>query len=139
MQDAADRNLATVQAMYEAFARGAVPAILARLAEGVAWESWADNHAQRAGVPWLVPRRGPAEVREFFGVVGGFQMHEFRVLGLMAGGDQVAAEIVIDAQPAGARRYRDEEIHLWTFDAEGKVVRFRHYVDTAKHVEAARG
>jgi uncharacterized protein len=33
---------------------------------------------------------------------------------------------------------RDDEIHLWTFDSSGEVVRFRHYLDTAKHIEAAR-
>jgi len=33
--------------------------------------------------------------------------------------------------------YRDEEMHLWTFDANGKVIRLRHYTDTAKHIQAA--
>ena len=32
----------------------------------------------------------------------------------------------------------DEEIHLWTFDEAGLVSAFRHVVDTAKHIEAAR-
>ena len=35
--------------------------------------------------------------------------------------------------------YRDEELHLWTFDDEGKVSRLRHYTDTAKHISAAKG
>src|SRR5689334_20957300 len=28
------------------------------MAPDVEWESWADNSAQRAGVPWLTPRQG---------------------------------------------------------------------------------
>ena len=32
----------------------------------------------------------------------------------------------------------DQEIHLWTFDEAGLVSAFRHVVDTAKHIEAAR-
>jgi uncharacterized protein len=39
----------------------------------------------------------------------------------------------------GGGHYRDEEIHLWTFDDAGKVVRLRHYVDTAKHIAAFGG
>src|SRR4051794_17211919 len=62
-------NAATVAGIYAAFGRGDVPAIVGRLAEDVAWDDWADNFAQRAGVPDLVPRRGPAEVEAFFAVV----------------------------------------------------------------------
>jgi hypothetical protein len=57
----------------------------------------------------------------------------------MAGGNQVAAEIVIEFEsPATGRRLRDEELHLWTFDDNGQVIRLRHYADTAKHIAAAQ-
>jgi len=36
-------------------------------------------------------------------------------------------------------RFADEEIHLWTFDESGRVVRLRHYLDTAKHIATSRG
>jgi ketosteroid isomerase-like protein len=133
------RNLETVKAIYAAFGRGDIPAILDTLADNVAWESWADNSAARAGVPWLQPRSGKAGAAEFFGLIGStLVVKEFRVLALMDGGDQVAAEIVVecDVSPSGGH-YRDEEMHLWTFDAAGKVSRLRHYVDTAKHIGAA--
>lgn len=134
-----NRNLETVQAIYEAFGRGDVPAILERLDEDVHWEEWADNQAQAAGVPWLLPRRGRSGAAEFFGVVGKFQFHEFQVHSLMASDQQVAAEVTIDCTiPSTGAHLRDEEIHLWTFDDAGQVVRFRHYTDTAKHIAAAR-
>jgi hypothetical protein len=28
-------------------------------------------------------------------------------------------------------------MHLWTFGPDGKVIRFRHYADTAKQIHAA--
>ena len=132
-------HIATVSAIYEAFGRGDVPLILATLSEAVEWEAWADNQAQAADVPWLRPRRGKAGALEFFTLAGQFKIHEFRVLSLLAGGNQVAAEVVIDTTVATGIRYRDEELHLWTFDDSGTVVRLRHYVDTAKHIQAARG
>jgi len=35
--------------------------------------------------------------------------------------------------------FRDEELHLWRLGADRRVAEFRHYLDTAKHVAAARG
>jgi hypothetical protein len=133
-------NLAAVAAIYDAFARGDVPAILARLADDVRWEDWADNAAQRAGVPWLQRRTGRDGAAAFFEAAGRLQITEFRVLSLMAGARQVAVEVEIAARvPESGGAYRDEELHLWTFDERGRVVRLRHYTDTAKHIAAARG
>jgi ketosteroid isomerase-like protein len=132
-------NRATVEEIYAAFGRGDVPAILGHLADDCAWEAWEDGFAQRAGVPWLMPRTGPAGAGMFFAVVGGFEIHEFAVLDVVAGERQVAVEILIDATVPGGGRLRDEELHLWTFDDEGRVRRFRHFSDTAKHIAAAGG
>jgi hypothetical protein len=125
-------NLQAVSAIYEAFGRGDVDAILERCADDVRWEAWEDNHAQRAGVAHLLLRTGKDGVAEFLGVVGGLEIKEFAVLDLGESGSQVYAEVLIDTAD-----YRDEELHLWTFDDAGKVVRMRHYVDTAKHIAAA--
>ena len=131
-------NTETVQALYEAFGKGDVPAILDRLAIDVRWEQWADNRAQAAGVPWMQARTGPGEVAEFFNIVGNFEVQEFSVVGLMEGGNQVVAEVVIEVTDrASGAHYRDEELHLWTFDDRRKVTRLRHYTDTAKQIAAA--
>jgi ketosteroid isomerase-like protein len=128
-----------VEKIYAAFGRGDVSTIVDLMADDVRWEAWADNSAQAADVPWLRSRRGKAGVTEFFQLVGQFQIHDFKVLSIMANDRQVAAEFVIDATPPGAQRYRDEEVHLWTFGDDGKVTRLRHYTDTAKHIAAAKG
>jgi uncharacterized protein len=132
-----EQNLATTQGIYEAFGKGDVPGLLSPLADDVAWEQWGENHAQRAGVPWLQERRGPDGAAEFFGIAAGWEIHDFQVLSMMAGGNQVAVEVLMDATPTGGSRFRDEELHLWTFGEDGNVTRLRHYVDTAKHIAAA--
>jgi hypothetical protein len=130
-------HAATIAEIYAAFGRGDVEAILSRLAEDVRWEEWDDNHAQRAGVPWLAPGRGREGALEFIRVAGGLQITDFRVLKMLVGEDSVAAEVVVEFTTAGGARLRDEELHLWTLNEEGKVVRMRHYVDTAKHIAVA--
>ena len=57
---------------------------------------------------------------------------------LLGSENQVAVDVLIDAQLPGGGHLRDEELHLWTFDAGGRVTRMRHYVDTAKHIAATR-
>ena len=132
-------NLAVIGAIYEAFGKGDIPTILGHLADDVGWEEWADNSAQKAGVPWLQARHGKAGALAFFQVMGGLKVLDFRVLSLMAGGNQVAAEIEIEFEaPSANRRCQDQEMHLWTLNAAGKVTRLRHYVDTAKHIATAQ-
>lgn len=130
-------HLETVQDIYAAFARGDVPAILEHLGEDVAWESWDDNHAQRAGVPWLRAQTGRTGAAEFFAAIAGWDVRAFEIHRLLAAEDAVVAEVSIDAITEGGAPVRDEELHLWSFGSDGRVTRFRHYVDTAKHIAAA--
>ncbi|QIP14495.1 SnoaL-like domain-containing protein [Spirosoma aureum] len=132
-------NTETVQAIYEAFGRGDLPALLDYLADDVNLEIWADNSAQKHNVPWMEPHTGKAGATEFFGILAQLNIIDFQVLSIMGGGNQVAAEFVIEAAPSAlSKGYRDEEIHLWTFNDEGKVTRLRHYTDTFKHILAAQ-
>jgi ketosteroid isomerase-like protein len=86
----------------------------------------------------MVPRHGKAEVVGFFEAAGQMEILDLQILNMMEGGNQVAVEFILEANlPAwGGGHYRDEEMHLWTFDPNGKVVRLRHYTDTAKHIAA---
>jgi ketosteroid isomerase-like protein len=126
----------SVQSIYQMFGAGNISGILDLLAEDVAWEAWADNAAQHAAVPSMVARHGKRGVAEFFTVVGSMTITDFQVVNIMEGGREVAATIVIEAVVPGGGTYRDEEIHLWTFNDEGKISGLRHYIDTAKHIAA---
>jgi len=132
--------VAVVSDVYAAFARGDIEALLAPLAADVSWDAdWADLFSQRAGLPIVEPRRGPAGVREFLALVGTYQLHDFQVLDLMSSDRQVTAQIVIELSYPNGGRYRDEELHLWRFSDDGKIAALRHYVDTAKHIAAWNG
>lgn len=131
-------GVATVAAAYEAFGRGDVPSLLNLLADDVSWDAdWADNSAQNAGVPHLQPRRGKAEVVEFFQMLAGYTFHDFTVLDLMGSDTHVAAIIEVDITTPAGKRVQDQEVHLWTVGADGKLAALRHYLDTAKHIAAS--
>jgi ketosteroid isomerase-like protein len=66
-------NIPTVHDIYAAFARGDVPAILGRLAADVEWE----YGPATPDVPWLQPRRGPAEVGRFFASLAAVEFRRF--------------------------------------------------------------
>ena len=133
-----NNNLETVHSIYGAFGQGDIPAIIDHLADNVQWEQWADNSSQKAGVPRMEARKGKDGALEFFKIAGELDIKDFHVLSVMGNEDQVAVEFVIEADvPSTGGHYRDEEMHLWTFNEQGKVVRLRHYTDTAKHIAVA--
>jgi ketosteroid isomerase-like protein len=132
-------NAETVQRIYEAFGRGDVPPILERLAEDVRWEHHpTGNSAQDRDVPYMRPRSGREAVAGFFeDLKKDFEMHSFNPRSFLEGDDLVAAVIEYDLTvTATGKRLRDEEIHLWEFAADGKITGFRHFLDTAKAIEA---
>ena len=129
-------NLAVVGGIYEAFGRGDIDFILDQIAEDCAWESWLDNHGQKAGIPPMEPRQGRAGVAEFFAYVGTMQIQDFQVLDMLASDRQVVVEVQISIAMADGGSVTDEELHLYSLNDEGKIKRMRHYVDTAKQVKA---
>jgi hypothetical protein len=130
------RNAETVQEIYALFGRGDIPAILGKLREDIEWEHDAVDH----GVPWLVPRKGRSEVVGFFETLAGIEFRRFEPRAILEGGNQVVATIFVDLTvKATGGTIRDLEAHLWTFDDDGKVARFKHLADTHQHVRAFRG
>src|SRR3954471_3520150 len=110
-------NISSVQAIYEAFGRGDVPAILAMLSPDVVFDRDAEGV-----VPWLAHREGRDEVAEFFASLGALDVHAFAPRNLMAAGEQVAATIHIEATvKATGVDLPVDEVHLWTFGPDGLV------------------
>jgi ketosteroid isomerase-like protein len=130
----------TVTAMYEAFGRGDLAGILFHLSEDVTWdvteEPWTPHTAE---VPWLLPRRGHAEVAEFFEIVGAWNYERFELLDMLVSDTQVAAEIRLIADLPNGSRIDEVVIHLWTFGQHGKVIALRRMLDTASNIAAAGG
>lgn len=124
-------NLETVHALYAAFAKGDVPAILAMLAEDVAWE----YSSTTSDAPWLQPRHGRTGAAQFFKDlahigISKFEPHDFLV------GDRVVV-VLLDIQftvhTTGKSVTEPDEIHVWRFNERGQVSHFRHGADTHAH------
>jgi len=134
-------NVATVHEIYVAFGGGDVPAFMDKLADELRWESdWENNYAQHANGPaHFTPHTDKAGVTQFFQVMSGYTFHELQVVDVIGAGDKIVAQIKLEYTMPSGGRYRDEQLHLWTFGADGKVVALRHFLDTAKLLAATRG
>ncbi|HWO10885.1 MAG TPA: nuclear transport factor 2 family protein [Polyangiaceae bacterium] len=130
-------NIDTVKEVYAAYARGDMPGILACLAEDVEWE----NGGGGTDVPWLQPRSGHAGVVGFFEAVGLLQVNDFRPKWYFEREPLVIVLVDEDVTvKATGRRIRElDQVHLWTFDQRGKVVRHRQRVDTHGNWAAYHG
>lgn len=128
-------NLETVQGIYAAFGKGDVPAILDQLADDVTWDQGHDGEAN----PFLAPRAGKAGVGEFFAALQGLEFRKFAVLNMLEGPNQIAVLVDLDlVVKATGKPFVEQEIHLWTFGADGKVASFRHFVDTLEYAAAVK-
>lgn len=130
-------NLATVHGIYAAFGRRDIPAILEALAEDVVWEYGPVS----TDVPWLQPRRGRADVAHFFEALGGIDFARLEATTFLESGATVVVLLQLEAvvKATGRTVTEDDEVHIWHFDAVGKVGRFRHRVDTRQHHLAYHG
>ncbi len=84
-------------------------------------------------------RRGPAEVVEFFEIVGTWKYERFDVLDMLSSDRQLAVELRLVADLPNGKRLDEVVIHLWTFGPDGKVTALREVLDTAANIEAAQG
>ncbi len=130
-------HLQTVQQIYEAFGRGDVPVILAKLAQDVDWEYGGGS----TDVPWLQPRRGREHVAGFFEALAGLDFHSFSPRAFFESDATVVVFVDLDATVrATGRRFSEvDEVHIWRFDPAGLVSGFRHRADTHKQWAAYHG
>lgn len=130
-------NVSTVAEIYEAFGRGDVDAILARLADDVVWE----EGKRDTGLPYLRERRGKVDVVGFFAdLAGTLQLTHFQPEAICDGGDVVAVPLLHAGRIVGGDEVpMTREVHVWRFGPDGKVVSFEHQFDLAVHERAAAG
>jgi len=129
------KNVNAVKAIYDAFGKGDVPAILSRLAPDVEWEH--DWGGETLG--WYEPRRGRDAVPAFFGTLADFEFARFEPFAYLEGDNMVAVPVRLElVVKASGKRIRDLEMHLWTFRVDGQVAKFRHLVDTLQFSTATR-
>ena len=126
-------NTDTIRSMYEAFARGDVPAVLATLDANVEW-------TEADGFPYRGTYTGPDAVLNGVFARLGSEWDGFRAepREFIDGGDQV----VVLGRYSGTyketgKAFEADFAHVWSL-RDGKVLRFRQYVDSALVQEALR-
>lgn len=124
-------NLRTIQEMYDAFGRGDIPAILSKFSDRIEWEYGAAS----TNVPWLQRRQGREGAAAFFASLEEMQMLKLHPKQFFEGDGVVVVLLDVEfiVKSTGERVAEEDEIHVWRFDKEGKVERFRHGVDTYTH------
>lgn len=128
-------NVALVKGLYAAFGKGDIAAIVATMAPDVDWVVV----GRASDVPTFGPRKGPAAVQEFFGLVGSnYTFSEFAPKEFYPVGDKVfvLGHYTMTIKKTG-KPAESDWVHIFTF-ADGKVSRFREFLDTARAAEAFR-
>jgi uncharacterized protein len=125
----AEQNLETVRAIYDAFGRGDVDAILERCTDDVDWSS----DAAIAVAPWQGPKRGKAELPSFFaGIAQTGPVNEFTPLSFTSNNND---EVMVFLRYAFTVTATGKDVatnlhHFWRF-RDGKVAYYRGSEDTA--------
>jgi ketosteroid isomerase-like protein len=129
-------NVAVVDGMYKAFAKGDVPAVLAAMDAGIVW-----NEAE--GFPYADrnPYIGPdAVLNGVFARIGAeweyFNLKDIQLHDMS--GNQVLATLRYDAKHKTTGKMIDSQTaHLRTLK-DGKVVSFQQFTDTKQAGEAVK-
>lgn len=121
-------NVAVIDAMYQSFAQGDIPAVLAAMHSDIVWNE-AEGNALAAGNPYIGP---DAVLNGVFMSLGrdydyfkltGIELHEMS-------GNQVLATLRYKAKVKNNEALLDvQAAHLWTLK-NGKVTAFQQYADT---------
>jgi ketosteroid isomerase-like protein len=128
------QNVALIQSIYDAFKRGDLPFILARLTDDVDWTLEGPSI-----VPFTGKREGIAQVKEFFEALAGTQTNMKLTMGpLMAQGDRVSGVGRYSATVVATGRSFDSPVgHFFTV-RDAKISGFVDLADTAAMVDAYR-
>ena len=128
-------NAAIVKAIYEAMARGDVPAVLGAFDPEIEWYE-AEGNPLEDGNPY----RGGGAVASgvFKRLIDRVDRFSATPANVIDGGDTVVVEGRYRGQVKGSDRQVDSQFaHVWHL-RNGKVVRFQQYTDTKQWAEIFR-
>ena len=128
------QNLEAVRAVYAAFGRGDLEALLASLDPQVSWRTPGAPDLPTGGL-----RQGIAEVREFFGLLlSTFDIQDFHPADFFAQGDKVVVLGTSREGPKGSGRLVDFRwAHVFTLRS-GKIAGFEEPADVSALVHEFR-
>ena len=123
-------NVDMVAALYEAFGRGDVPAVLGAMDSEIHWYEAEGNPYMPSGEPFV----GPDEVLTRLFVRLAEEWSDFAVhpVSYHDAGDVVVVEARYSGEYKATNKPVDAQVcHVWTVQ-DGKIAKFQQYVDTAK-------
>jgi hypothetical protein len=130
------QSTALVKTLYAAFAKGDVPAILERLAEGVEWEVIGPASA----CPCYGRRTGKPAVEAFFKEIS--ERHDYKAFEPREFHTSKDTVLVIGRQhvvlKANGKAFASDWVHVFRIEG-GKVNSFREFTDTASYAQASSG
>jgi ketosteroid isomerase-like protein len=127
-----DQSVELVKGVYGAFARGDVPAVLGAFADDIEWY-------EAEGMPYGgLHHGGDAVAQKVFGPItediDGFALVTGEFIG---SGETVAAVVRYTGTGKATGKSLDlPAVHVWDI-RDGKLARFRQFIDTVKFVEVA--
>jgi uncharacterized protein len=130
----AQQSLDTIHAVYEAFAKRDIPAVLGRFDTAIEWIA-----AEHSPLADQSPYRGLTRVRDgvFMRMGERFERFSIRVDEIFAADDKVIMlGVYLGAFKSTAKPFEAQVAHIWTV-ANGKVTKFQQYTDTYALKEAA--
>jgi uncharacterized protein len=126
----AEQSVEVVKSTYEAFGRGDVPAVLGGMADDIEWY-------EADGMPYGGLHRGPEAVAQnvFGPITEDIADFAVRPEEFIVSGDSIA----VVARYTGSGKSTGKKLDLpavHVFDVRnGKITRFRQFIDTAKYLE----
>lgn len=120
-----NQNLVAVQGVYEAFAKGDIPAVLGLFSSDIVW-------TEAEGFPYGGTYNGPNAVLEGVFMRLGSEWDGFAAVphDFIDGGDTIVAlGKYSGTYKATGKSFEADFAHVWKL-REGKAVWFRQYVDT---------
>jgi ketosteroid isomerase-like protein len=129
-------NVGVVSSVYQAFARGDVPAVLANMDPAIEWNE-AENFPYADRNPYV----GPNAVLEgvFARLIGEWENFKVAPEEILDAGDTVVSRGRYEAAyKKTGRKISAQFVHVWRL-RDGKILKFQQYVDTLQVAKAMGG
>jgi ketosteroid isomerase-like protein len=132
----ADANIKTITAVYEAFGRGDVAAILNAVTDDVDWAAEAASSA----APWYGVHHGKDAVAAFFSDFGStMEVEEFTPVSFAANDTDVLTVVRFRARSRNTGQTAQMNLHHYFKFRDGKIAYYRGTEDTAQTETVLRG
>ena len=131
----ADVNIKTIEAVYDAFARGDVAAILEVVTDDVDWAT----ETTSSQAPWYGVKRGKAGVEDFFTAFGStMEVEEFTPFSFAANDTEVLTVVRFRVKARATGKTAAMDLHHYFVFRDGKITYYRGTEDTAQTEAALR-